>query len=162
MITRDGTSGGGIEASLIAMLLVLSVPMLAIDQSSDEVSGAPTGEYTGTGTIDDPFSGTVVFGSVSDPNPFGYYFTIGTTIDFESREPSPSVADWSIDEGFGLSVDGSGIVTGTITNSGTIKVTKTDFFTGGQTIFEIYAVEPTTELVFESDPTSGDIVYVGN
>ena len=146
------------EAILIMAVLLASCFMVSSVSGDDPVYG---GDYTGSGTEDDPFSGTVVFsnevGNVGTP--FDYYFTVGTTIEYVPNGPSYSIGSWHIDDGYGLSID-VGHVTGTITKAGTIKVTNTQ--PGGTILeYEIYAVEPFHELVFESDPGDGVIRYVG-
>ena len=122
----------------------------------------------GSGTLDDPYNGTITtYGNFRSYDIVNHYFYVGTTFVYERPvgPPEPNTGtQYVISPGFGLTIDEfEGIISGTISQSGTIVIDEYDLL-GGEKInqYTFYAVEPSTELVFESDPTSGDIVYVGS
>ena len=139
----------------LAAILALSLVPLTFDQTDAEITAS-----WGSGTEEDPYGGTVI-GTVPDYETIyvevGSYCEVGSGFDM-SQGSIP-----------GLSYDyDTGMYVGTITGTGHITFGFEDVGgPGGGMMWGcmIEAVEPpvrTPELVFESNPASGDIVYVGS
>ena len=119
------------------------------------------GDYTGTGTAEDPFDGELIYTDFTEWTELnGCYFTVGTTISAGDSYPSKGDGEWSISEGFGLTINhNSNGLLGTFAHSGTIEITKSEL-DGHTETYRIYCVDSIPDLEFLSDPTSGTITYV--
>ena len=78
---------------------------------------AITGDYTGSGTPEDPYSGYIEFTSQDSNTPFNKYYLVGTTIKYVSAK---TAVIGNISSGFGLNIVNDRDFEGTITSPGNI------------------------------------------
>ena len=117
--------------------------------SFDEAD-AITGDYTGSGTPEDPYSGYIVFTGQDSSTPFNKYYLVGTTIKYDCPK---TTGNGSISSGFGLNVVGDHDFEGTITSPGNITYT-----IWGQPDEIFYSVErPSGGSGTQDDPYYGSI-----
>ena len=138
--------------------MTLVLPFL-ISESDCDI----TGEYTGSGTADDPFDGRIGFGSLDDAgqksNPWGYYFTVGSELFYDSKEFASYPGTYTVEESLGLVWSDTKLVpTGTIEYAGTFRVVYQYDVTDEYVVYEFYAVGPYPTLTFESDPADGILI----
>ena len=114
---------------------------------------AISGDYTGSGTIDDPYSGMVCIKDwdyTQPTNPYNLYFTVGTFLEYQI---AVGIQDrFSVTDGFGIELK-STTLEGTFTKAGEIAVKNND-----QLVGMIYVVEGTPALEFLSDPADGILI----
>ena len=136
--------------------MFLSLMVIIVSESSEEIAASPGGEYTGTGTADDPYVGRLIFGVGYTPyDPYDCYFSVGSIIEFYKEENSASLYWWTIDEGYGLTTNTWGIPTGVILQSGTISV-ETYSSRGLEETNYLYAVDTVLSGTgTETDPYRG-------
>ena len=137
---------------MILAILFATGSITFLGSASDAV---PLGDYTGSGTADDPYDGTLMFGTIGyDSNPWELYITVGSTLEWGSREPTAGMGyTWHVIESLGLDFEeGHGIPVGTIQYAGTYEVVREDLL-GNQTTLRFYAVESGPLLEFLSDPS---------
>ena len=151
--------GGGRDLSVVlVVLMMLALPFL-IGESDCDI----TGEYTGSGTADDPFDGRIGFGSLDDAgqksNLWGYYFTVGSELFYDSKEFASYPGTYTVEESLGLVWSDTKLVpTGTIEYAGTFRVVYQYDVTDEYVVYEFYAVGPYPTLTFKSDPADGILI----
>ena len=157
--------GGGSNASkkrIFETLLILSVLIAScfVTFLCSENEGAPAGDYTGSGTVEDPYSGTLIFGGDGfDQKPWDLYITVGSTIEWEYEGLIAGGGNkWMLYETLGLDWDEEyHVPIGTIQYAGTFMVVSETWWLQ-QTTYKFYAVEPEPQLEFLSDPLSDGIL----
>ena len=116
---------------------------------------------SGSGTIDDPFSGRV-----SNGNPWIYpkvfFVEVGTEISLKIDE-TVSGYNYFCDDGFELSLSNDRqyrYLDGTLTQKGIFRVYYYDYIEDSNvSVITMHVVDKTANLEFLSDPTSGTITY---
>ena len=118
---------------------------------------------SGSGTIDDPFSG-----KVSNTNPWEYpdvfYVEVGTEVSLKIDE-TVSAYRYFCDDGFGLSLSNDRqyrYLEGTLIQKGIFRVYYYDYIEDSNvSVITMHVVDKTADLEFLSDPISdGTITYV--
>lgn len=121
--------------------------------STDE-SLALKGDYDGTGTVSDPFSGSLTYGGITEmESPNGKYFLVGTYINYSAMAVS---FDSTITDGFGLTANGNSF-SGTISKAGVIQ-----FLMDGDVYVEFYAIKETGGTGTIDDPYHGNMMLYGD
>ena len=140
--------GKSAAVAVLALLLLTGGGMLMSFDEADAI----TGDYTGSGTPEDPYSGYIEFTRQDSNTPFNKYYLVGTTIKYTS--PTTAINPSTISSGFGLEMVGEHSFEGTITKPGNIEYKQ-----GGSSPGEIiYAVEcPSGGSGTQDDPYYGSI-----
>lgn len=139
--------------------------LVCVDSESSDASGE--------GTEDSPYYGTITTSSnFQHYDIVNHYFYVGTTFVYEEPVgvPEPSVGNtYSISSGFGLSIEEeTGIITGTISQAGTIVINEHNTLLENPRQYTFYAVEPISPFTAtsgsgtEDDPYSGTLTTTEN
>ena len=158
--------GGENDASLHLILLGVVILMIAVPSVilsvSDDVHAEVYLEATsGSGTIDDPYSGEVTCNGTWFWNKFNHeiWVEIGTSFDITVRSGAWGGESITVTPGFGLEIStgNSDLLIGTANNVGQCIVTYSD---NTEYTLTINIVEPFEPLVFLSNPVSdGTVVF---
>lgn len=128
--------------------------------------GSESSDASGEGTEDSPYYGTITTsGDFQNYDIVNRYFYVGTTFVYEKPvgppEPTGGVL-YSIISGFGLEIDEySGIITGTITQAGTIIIYEDNLLGQNKKQYTFYAVEPISPFTATSGSGTEDDPYSG-
>ena len=127
---------------------------------SFDTADAFSGDFYGSGTVDDPYGGTI-HGAI--PHELdGCFFLVGTTFTGQSDSSLGTLGGYIFPEECGISVpkDGFEDVEGVLTVAGTFDIYEEPQITGMPNRYfgTFYVVEPIEELEFISDPVSNGVI----
>lgn len=166
----DGVSGGGHDKSLrvIGIYGVLVIVMIAsFAMYPQESDGWQIFSTEGSGTQDDPYSGTVT-SSYPAPGelPSEIWVFVGTTADMDLIDLIPE-GTFDVDSGYGVSIQHSNkpsriYLGGIFDTVGDCVLSFTPYSGYGLDpwTMTIHIVSTTPDLVFESNPSDGTVKYV--
>ena len=145
--------------TVLAVLIMIAVPSVMLSVSDDVHAEVYLEATSGSGTIDDPYSGEVTCNGTWFWNKFNHeiWVEIGTSFDITVRSGAWGGESITVTPGFGLEIStgNSDLLIGTANNVGQCIVTYSDNTEYTLTINIVNIVE---QLTFTSDPVTNGIL----